>query len=53
MVESTATRFADALNALESGRERDPLVALFADDAALERPEVSKAESSTIDPDAY
>ena len=53
MTDSTATRFASALQTLESDGDREPLVGLFADDAGLERPEVSKATSSTVDADAY
>ena len=53
MSDSTATRFASALQQLESDGDREALTDLFADDASLERPEVSKSGSSSDDPAGY
>ena len=53
MSDSTADRFAAALQSLESDGQHDDLVGLFAEGAELHRPEVAKPGSSNDDPAAY
>jgi ketosteroid isomerase-like protein len=53
MADTPAARFAAALQDYESKGEQDALTALFAEGSSLERPEVSKAGSSSDDPAAY